>query len=45
MNIDYRLRYRYLLRNINDNAIEGKIGIEYHLAWKIDRSSRGHHGM
>ncbi|MEM0368033.1 MAG: hypothetical protein QXY26_07840 [Ignisphaera sp.] len=31
----YRLRYS--LRNINDNAIEGKIGIEYHLAWKIDR--------
>lgn len=29
---------RYIVKNLSEAPARGKIGIEYHLAWKIDRS-------
>ncbi|MEM3992761.1 MAG: alpha-amylase/4-alpha-glucanotransferase domain-containing protein [Desulfurococcaceae archaeon] len=27
----------YVVRNLDDSIVKGKIGFEYHLAWKVDR--------
>lgn len=35
---EYGYSVTYRLKNLGENTVRGKLGLEYHLAWKIDRS-------
>ncbi|MEM0199324.1 MAG: alpha-amylase/4-alpha-glucanotransferase domain-containing protein [Desulfurococcaceae archaeon] len=35
--LDKGYETKYLVRNLGENAVVGKIGLEYHVAWKINR--------
>jgi len=40
LNVDVNgYRVKYTVKNLGGAVLKGKIGIEYHLAWKIDRES------
>ncbi|MEM4826660.1 MAG: alpha-amylase/4-alpha-glucanotransferase domain-containing protein, partial [Desulfurococcaceae archaeon] len=35
--LDKGYETKYLVKNLGENAVVGKIGLEYHVAWKINR--------